>query len=67
MRFPGIKIERRILMIGEIITFIKGSLPKIGKIRASKMINPNLFKKTSTSWAFLEGKSPTRILPPSKG
>jgi len=54
-------------MIGEIITFIKGSLPKIGKISPIKIKNPNLFKKISTLWASFEGNSPIKILPPSKG
>lgn len=67
MRFPGIRIDLRILMIGEIIMFIKGSLPNIGKINPIKIINPNLPKKISTSRAFLEGRSPTKIFPPSRG
>ena len=67
MRFPGIRIEIRILIIGDIIVFIRGSFPKMGKIKAIKIIKPNLFRKISTSWAFFEGRSPTRILPPSSG
>ncbi len=67
MRFPGIRIERRILMIGEMMTFNRGSFPKIGKIRASRRRKPNLFKKISTSRAFFKGKSPIKIFPPSKG
>lgn len=67
MRFPGIKIDFKILIIGKIIVFIKGSFPKMGKISPIKIRNPNLFKKMSTLWASLEGRSPTKIFPPSKG
>lgn len=53
--------------MGKITRLRIGVPPKTGKIKKKRRITPNLFKKRSTPRAFWGGRSPIRILPPSKG